>query len=336
MTSPLEYRKDIDEALERFFVKKSQGKKGVELEAIVKLRDFTLRGGKRIRPIFMLAGYWLNGEIDRRIIDASISLELMQSYLLIHDDIIDRSDMRRGGPAFHRMFNFDEQINEGLAIVCADLSDAYSHEILLNSEFPEDRLNSAMKIMAETVEMTGIGQLMDITLPLSDRVTEEDVIDVHRYKTAQYTINGPMKMGAALSGYSRIESIDNYGIPLGIAFQIQDDILGMFGDEAQLGKSVLSDFKEGKKTHMILYAFELADPRDANYIRERLGKKEIRMEEFEKVRSIIVESGALEKTRRLADSYYQRALSSIDSLTDDGEKRAELRKMAEMMVKRAK
>ncbi|MGC8645463.1 MAG: polyprenyl synthetase family protein [Thermoplasmata archaeon] len=334
MVSPLEYRKEIEEALERFFTKKAEGKRGIELEAIMRLREFTLRGGKRIRPIFMIIGYWLNGEIDRRIIDASISLELMQSYLLIHDDIIDQSDTRRGGPSFHKMFNYDPLVNEGLAIVCADLSDAYSHEILLESQFPEDRLNSAMKIMASTVEMTGVGQLMDITLSLSDTVTEEDVVNVHKYKTAQYTINGPMKMGAALSGYGGIERIDSYGIPLGIAFQIQDDILGMFGDEAQLGKSVMSDFQEGKKTHLILYTYELADAQDAEYVRRRLGRKDIGMDEFERVRNIIRESGALEKTKKLAENYYEKALSSIDLLTGDADRRRELKRMAEMMVRR--
>ncbi|MEM0128248.1 MAG: polyprenyl synthetase family protein [Thermoplasmatales archaeon] len=335
MVSPLEYKEKIDDALHQFFDDKAKGKSGIELEAIEKLRDFTLRGGKRIRPIFMLMGYWLNGEIDERIINASVSLELMQSYLLIHDDIIDRSDVRRGGPSFHRMFGYDPSINEGLAIVCADLSDAYSHEILLEALFPHDRLNSAMKIMAVTVEMTGIGQLMDITLSLSDKINEEDVINIHKYKTAQYTINGPIKMGATLSGYQDLGKLDSYGIPLGIAFQIQDDILGMYGDEQQLGKSVLSDFQEGKKTHLILYAYELANAKDADFIKQRLGKR-ISMEEFSIVREIIKKSGALDKTKDLAERYYQMAIASIEHITDDPAKRIELKRMAELMVRRAR
>ncbi|MEL9914682.1 MAG: polyprenyl synthetase family protein [Thermoplasmatales archaeon] len=333
MVSPLDYKGKIDIALQRFFDEKAKGKSGIELDAIRKLREFTLRGGKRIRPAFMLMGYWLNGEIDDRIINAAISLELMQSYLLIHDDIIDHSDVRRGGPSFHRMFNFSDSINEGLAIVCADLSDAYSHEILLDSQFPQDRLNAAMKIMAVTVEMTGIGQLMDITLSLSDNVSVEDVIDVHKYKTAQYTINGPIKMGATLAGYEDVGRLDDYGIPLGIAFQIQDDILGMFGDEQQIGKSILSDFLEGKKTHLILYTYQLADSQDADFVRQRLGKS-ISIDEFNTVREIIKKSGALDKTKNLAENYYRMAIASIENITEDPVKRAELKRMADVMVRR--
>ena len=93
-----QYRGQIDRALEGFFDRKEAGKSGIEKTAVSKLREFTMRGGKRIRPLFMILGYWLNSDIDSKIVRASVSLELMQSYLLIHDDIIDQSEVRRGGP----------------------------------------------------------------------------------------------------------------------------------------------------------------------------------------------------------------------------------------------
>jgi Geranylgeranyl pyrophosphate synthase len=329
-----QYKGRVDQALEKFFSYKITGKRGIEKEAISKLREFTMRGGKRIRPLFMILGYWLNSDIDDKIVRASVSLELMQSYLLIHDDIIDQSEVRRGGPAFHKMFGYEDRVSEGVSIVCADLSDAFSHEALLEVDFVPDRLNSAMRLMSEIVEQTGVGQLMDITLSLGNDMSLDDVTAIHKYKTAQYTVNGPMKMGATLSGYDDPEKIDEYGIPLGIAFQIQDDILGMFGNEKELGKSVVSDFEEGKKTHLILYTYEMAKKGDVEFIKTRLGRKGISSADFQRVKDIIEKSGALDKTRELANSYYEHAVSSINGLTDSPTKRSQLRAMADLMVRR--
>jgi geranylgeranyl diphosphate synthase type I len=329
-----QYKSQVDEELGRFFTGRELGKDGIELRVISALKEFTMRGGKRVRPLFMILGYWLNSDIDERIIRASISLELMQSYLLIHDDIIDQSPTRRGGPSFHKMWNYEERMNEGISIVAADLADAYSHEILLSNDFPPENLNRAMMAMSETVEMTGIGQLMDITMPLKDKVTLGEVTKVHVMKTAHYTVNGPMKMGAYLSGYPNVGLIDHYGIPLGIAFQIQDDILGMYGDEKTLGKPVTSDFEEGKMTHLILNAFDLASENDIKFIKKFLGKPGISQSDFEEVRNIIKSSGALAKTKELALSYYNKAISSIPELTDDSMKVKELEEMAKRMVDR--
>ncbi|MCL5874377.1 MAG: polyprenyl synthetase family protein [Candidatus Thermoplasmatota archaeon] len=331
-----QYKGQVDLALEKFFTAKMRGKTGIEKEAVSKLREFTMRGGKRIRPLFMILGYWLGSDIDGKIVDASVSLELMQSYLLIHDDIIDQSEVRRGGPTFHRMFGYDERVNEGVSIVCADLSDAYSHEALLEIGFTSDRLNRAMKLMSEIVEQTGVGQLMDITLSLGDDITPDDVTAIHKYKTAQYTVNGPMKMGAILGGYSSPETIDDYGIPLGIAFQIQDDILGMFGNEKELGKSVVSDFEEGKKTHLVLYTYEMAEKTEVRFIKERLGKKAISNDDFQRVKEIVENCGALERARSLSEKYYDQAISTIDKLTDSAPQRDQLKIMADLMVKRVR
>lgn len=335
MVEPISrYKEDVDRELGHFFQQKLLNKSGIEKEVISGLQEFTLRGGKRVRPLFMILGYWLNKEIDDQIIKASISLELMQSYLLIHDDIIDQSEIRRGGPTFHKLFKYDDKINEGIAIVAADLADAYSHEALLSGNFPPDNLNTAMNLMAETVEFTGVGQLMDIVLPLGDKMKLEDVTTIHKFKTAQYTVNGPMKMGAVLSGYPSVERIDDYGISLGIAFQIQDDILGIFGDEQTLGKSVKSDFEEGKKTHLIIFTNEMATNGDREFVLKKLGKRGITDSDFRKVREIIKDCGALDKTRELVEKYYQNSISSIYKLTDDEEKRRELKVMADKMVRR--
>ncbi|MEM4090868.1 MAG: polyprenyl synthetase family protein [Thermoplasmatales archaeon] len=299
MLNLLGYKPRIDDELSRFFYEKLEGKSGIEKEVIEALRDFTLRGGKRMRPIFMIMGYLLNGDNTKEVLKASILLELMQSYMLIHDDIIDESDLRRGFPTLQKNFRFNEQINIGLAIIAADLANAYCHEILLKANFPFNNIRNALLEMEKAYEMTGIGQLNDMTLLFTEKVTIDLVTKVHKLKTAEYTVNGSMKIGASLSGYQNMASIEKYAIPLGIAFQIQNDILSLFGDEQTLGKSVKSDVQEGKITHLIMFSKQNTSKIEQMFIDSVLGKKDLTDEEFEQFKELIQSSGALEKAQEL-------------------------------------
>lgn len=334
MPSLLNYKDKIDSELDKFFESKLKGAEGVERTVIEELRAFTMRGGKRVRPIFMIMGYLLNGAVDERIVRASISLELMQSYMLIHDDLIDRSEVRRNAPTMHRSFKFDERTNEGIAIIAADIANAYSHELLIKSEFSGPALLEALKALESAFETTGVGQLLDMTLPFKSEVTPKDVTKVHMLKTAEYTIGGPMKIGACLSGFDKIRLIDSYAIPLGIAFQMQDDILGLFGDEKTLGKSVKSDVMEGKITHLIVFARERSSKTDADFLRRMLGNQKVTDDEFLRFREIVRKSGALEESTRVISQEHGKAIESIPSLTGEKETQEELRILADRMVNR--
>lgn len=336
MLSLLNFRAQIDEELRKFFNSKIEGRNGVERDVLETLKEFTMRGGKRIRPVFMLMGYSLNDKISDEVIKASISLEIMQSYMLIHDDIIDRSDLRRGRPTVHKVFNYDQRTNEGLAIIAADLANTYCHEVLMEAKFPLELSRNAFLEMEKAYELTGIGQLNDMVLPFLSGISLDDVTRVHRLKTAEYTVNGPMKIGASLSGYNALSSIESYGIPLGIAFQIQDDILGVFGDEQTLGKSVKSDVQEGKMTHLVVFSLQKGSKSEREFLKKMLGNKDIADEEFGRFKDIIRDSGALNESEKLMQLYYNQAISAIPNLTRDEDNREELRILAEKMVSRVR
>jgi geranylgeranyl diphosphate synthase type I len=333
--SLLNYKDKIDAELEAFFAGKLNGAVGIEKTVIEELRKFTMRGGKRIRPIFMAMGYFLNGNLEEKVFRASISLELMQSYMLILDDLIDRSELRRNAPTMHRSFKFDEQTSMGLAIIAAHLANAYCHEVLIKSDFAVGRLHDALISLENAFEITGLGQLNDLTLPFEKKATAEAVTKVHKLKTAEYTIGGPMKVGASLSGYDRIDTIDSYAIPLGIAFQMQDDILGLFGDEKTLGKSVKSDVMEGKITHLVVYAMERVPTEDAEFLKKMLGNKDITDKEFERFKDIIRRSGGLEASEKEIKLQYAKALDTIPLLTGDSAKAEELKILAGKMINRS-
>ncbi len=336
MLNLLSYKSKIDDELAKFFLNKVVGKSGIEKEVLEALRDFTLRGGKRMRPIFMIMGFLLKENINDEIVKTSILLELMQSYMLIHDDIIDESDLRRGFPTLHKVFKYNKQTNDGLAIIAADLANAYCHEVLIRAKFPSQNIMSALLEMEKVYEMTGMGQINDMVLPFLEEVSVDYVTKVHRLKTAEYTVNGPMKIGAALSGYKNLDLIERYAIPLGIAFQIQDDILGLFGDELTLGKPVKSDVQEGKITHLILFSRLNTSKEEQLFINNVLGTKDITDEQFEQFKELIKKSGALEKSQELKKSYYDKAISSIPFLTEEAELRDELKLLADKMVSRNK
>lgn len=334
MLDLLSFKPRIDEKLTEFFEGKLEEKSGIEREVIEALRDFTLRGGKRMRPVFMIMGFLLNDNITDEVVKSSILLELMQSYMLIHDDLIDNSDLRRGYPTLHKVFKFNKQTNDGLAIIAADLANAYCHEVLLKANFPSDNIRNASIEMEKAFEMTGMGQINDMTLPFLDEVSLDLVTKVHKLKTAEYTVNGPMKIGASLSGFKRLDLVGKYAIPLGIAFQIQDDVLGLFGDEQTLGKPVKSDVQEGKITHMIIFSKSNTSKEEQQFVYSMLGKKDITDDQFEQFKKLIKNSGALEKSQKLKKSYYDQAISAIPLLTDDRDKQDQLKLLANKMVSR--
>ena len=149
---------------------------------------------------------------------------------------------------------------------------------------------------------TGLGQALDISYEAEKRFSEEDVLRVHRYKTAEYTIPGPISVGAILAGASedQLKAIKDLGIPLGIVFQLRDDELGMFSTEEELGKPVDSDLRESKVTILIVKAFEKAQGKDLEFLKYAFGNKNLTRKEVEKVREIIRTTGALEYSQKLS------------------------------------
>ncbi len=236
------YQTQVNKRLELFFDKKIEEASRISnytREVAVNAKEYTLRGGKRLRPIFFIYGYkCFSDDNIEAITEASISIELMQSYLLIHDDIMDEDELRRGKPTFHivykdiceRQFEKNESLKfgENIALLAGDLLEAYGEEVLANSHFKDEYVKKALAKYAEIVKNVGYGQILDIISEKKGIITEDEILMIHKLKTATYTIEGPLHIGALLAGANDadLQILSNYGIPLGLAFQIQDDILG--------------------------------------------------------------------------------------------------------------
>ncbi len=312
----LEMRQEIDRHLSRFISEKKESAIDPVVGKIVDLiGDFTLSGGKRLRPIFTILGYTLFEKADHRIYRAAISTEISQTYFLIQDDIMDQSSVRRGRPSFH--INVNEHMYRGnrdlmrkaesVSIVASDLADSYCHEALISSGFDSDVIVRGDSLLTSIFETTGHGQLIDIYSSDDDSFAIRDIIRVHLWKTARYTIQGPLHLGAILSNTKeKTHKLDHFGFALGLAFQIHDDYLGLFGDEKSLGKSVKSDVNEGKKTLLILKAMENSSEQDRKFIHEAIRSGNVSDPDFARLKKIVETSGSLDYSmnfeRKLADN----------------------------------
>jgi len=330
-----EYPKKIEDEIEKFLNDKKNNAIDDKIKEVIEIiEEYTLRGGKRLRPILMIIGYKLyGGKDEKEIIKAASSIELIQSYLLIHDDIIDDSDLRRGKPTLHKIYEKiygDKKFGESMAIIAGDLSSVFAQEILDQTNFPMDKKYLAMVKMAEIVEETGYGQVLDVTSLYRENFSEDELLLLHTYKTAKYTLEGPLIMGAILAGGKDFSMITNYSIPVGIAFQLQDDVLGLYGSEEKIGKPVTSDLEEGKKTLLMIKAME--DAGNKEKISKILGKKNITIEELELVRKIVKESGALDYTYSRAKDLVHRGIKAIEPINTD--EKLFLKEFADYVIKR--
>ena len=303
-----QYKSRVDRELERFFnqkLKKAEKIDPSSKEMVRLLKEYNLRGGKRIRAAMVYYGYrcFKNSKLNE-ILKATMSIELVQSYLLIHDDIIDNSDIRRGKPALHKSYekiykNYPKNINPShfgasMAIIAGDILAAFANEILAKLKLKEKYKTKAIGKLNWVNHTVIYGQALDM-LSNFKPITASDVSLIHRMKTASYTVEGPLHIGALLAGANnkQLKILSNYGIPLGKAFQIQDDILGLFGDEKKTGKPADSDLKEGKQTLLILKALEKADPKQKQIIKKALGNPKLTKSQLNQVRNIVKQTGSL-------------------------------------------
>ena len=241
---------------------------GVEL-----LEDYVLGGGKRIRPTFAWAGYLAAGggeEDPTAVLKAISSLELIQACALIHDDIIDSSDSRRGNPTVHKIAEAKHnqqqwhknatQFGHSIGILVGDLAMVWADDLFHGSGLSPASLARALPAWrAMRTEVIG-GQILDINLEVSGSDDISAAQQVNRYKTAAYTIERPLHIGAALAGADEdlITALRRYGTDIGIAFQLRDDLLGVFGDPQVTGKPAGDDLREGKRTVLVATALQLA------------------------------------------------------------------------------
>jgi len=264
-------RKNIDKSLASFLdtVKKNYKLHVVSPLLFESIREFTLREGKRIRPLLLVLTYKAyapaSKRISRKLYNASTCMEFLHNFMLIHDDIIDRSDLRRGKPTMHHVLAHTvktrdpDKLGIDLGIIAGDIVYALAIDAFLSIDAPSERKERALKYFIQTAAFTAMGEFIDTVSgvkPVAE-VDEKEVFLNYTLKTARYTFDCPMVTGAILAGAPprEIKKISRFGICIGQAFQIQDDIIGIFETEAHIGKSILSDLAEGKKTILVTHAF---------------------------------------------------------------------------------
>ncbi|MBZ9571905.1 polyprenyl synthetase family protein [Patescibacteria group bacterium] len=318
-------KKEIDERLKLYFEKKIKETKKISpiiSKMVADIGEFILRGGKRIRPIFFHYGYLAaGGKNKKEILDASLSIEIIHNYILIHDDIIDRDEFRRGKPTIHQKYKkiyrkiSKEAKHLGISagIVTGDLTSLFGYEILTKSKFPESLKLKALERLSQILIDVFIGEILDVFLGISRQLKKDEIFKILEYKTARYTIEGPLHLGAILAGADQrlLKELTDYAIPLGIAFQIQDDILGIFGDKKKTGKPLGSDLKEGKQTLLIFKAKKSTNQKQRKIIDRALGNPHLTKNQLEKVREIIIKTGSLNFSQNLAKELVLKSKTSI-------------------------
>lgn len=312
-----DFKRRIDAEIERYLdeaISKVEKEDAFLSELLVRTKRFVLAGGKRLRGALLYCAYRANGGADDAgIMRVCVGIELVHAFFLVHDDIMDRDETRHGADTLHRDFakigkkmfskGDGDHFGTSMAIVAGDLLGSMGSQCLFSSGFPSDRVVSALCHLQESISRTGLGQASDIVMEYKREATEAQVIAMYENKTARYTFECPMYIGGIMAGASKetLELYSRYALFLGVAFQLQDDILGVYGDEKKTGKSNGSDIAEGKMTLLAVKAMELASRSEQKELRKLLGKRDITGEELQRVREIFERSGAVDFARKKAE-----------------------------------
>jgi len=305
---------------------------GSELVPVAEaINSFLLDGGKRLRPLFAYCGYLASGgEDDEAIIAAVASLELLQACALIHDDLMDASDTRRGRPSIHRWFEGLHQNEELLgspahygssaAILLGDLALVWADQMLHQSGIGEAALLRALPVHDEMRVELMAGQFLDIHEQALSTQSVARSLKIARYKSGKYTVERPLHFGAslALADPAKLEKyfaiFSEFGLPLGEAFQLRDDLLGVFGDPSVTGKPAGDDLREGKRTVLMAMTSDRANEHQEGVIDRYFGAKNLSAEGIAELRSVITDTGARQHVEDLIDKLTS---TSLDALNRD-------------------
>lgn len=254
-----------------------------------------MTGGKKLRAFLVYLGYLCaGGEKMSEVMPVSLAFEILHSFFLMHDDVIDRSDLRRGALTIHKKYGKkDCHFGESMAILWGDLAAFEAVSLIVNSNLESSKKQEALTVFIDTVLSTGWGQVLDV-LGSVNKLNVADITRVNDLKTAKYSIISPLVTGAMLAKpkKSQISAMEMFGLYAGRAFQLQDDYLGVFGDEKIIGKSVLSDMREGKNTLLINKVQEMGTAQDRKTIDSLWGKNNATVADLEKIKQVILKSGA--------------------------------------------
>lgn len=310
--------------------------------ALVELRSYALRPAKRVRPTLLAVGWALaTGELAQGVPDGvrqfGAGLELLHTFMLVHDDVADRAPARRGGPSLHRLLGPDKA-GEDLAVVLGDHLYARALELMLGSGLPGSA--QATRYFLGVCRHTAAGQYLDLELsraPLSE-VSLFQALKVATLKTAKYGFVAPLVAGAMLGGGSPqlIDALERVGRPAGLAFQLEDDLLGLFGDDAVAGKDGGGDYAEGKRTFPVIAAWTRADALGRRRLEALWARADRTGPALAEARHEVQRHGGVAATRRVITRITRQAARAAQALPGDPLAKALLQALVEKLVRRAK
>ena len=308
------------------------------------IRRLTLSGGKRLRPAF---AYWAfvaygGDPSDKRIVEVGSAIELLHGFALFHDDIMDGADSRRGVPTTHvtlaqqhasqKWAGESRRFGEGAAILIGDLAFVMSDELF--GDVPHDVRSMWHELRLEL----NVGQYLDMLGSARHERRREIADRICRYKSGKYTVERPLHIGALMAGPSHaaatVEVLSSIGLPLGDAFQMRDDVLGVFGDSTVTGKPVGNDLREGKPTPLLARAFEMANTAQKEIL-SAVGQPNLSAEDVARIQDVITECGALAGMESLIDQLRDASIAAINSAIPAGEAHDALIALAMYVTERA-
>lgn len=307
---------DIEQATTDFLDRKLQWSREHSEAAFVladAVRSFTLRPGKRIRPLLVVAGFRAikeDGDLGA-IISASVAAELLQTYLLIHDDWMDQDDLRRGKPSMHVQMTErygDPHVGASISVLIGNLACAYAWEVLSLSPIGSEMVCSTVRAFWEMQQVVAIGQLLDV-------VSSDNVAEVRRLKTGSYTVSGPLQIGAILGSASEEQhrALREYGLQLGETFQIRDDILGLYGDSKSTGKPIGNDIRMGKRTALVTEAMEVLVGEQRKRFDQVFNRRDATEEDIASIRVLFEEAGVLARVEQQVKKHFDQSLAALAS-----------------------
>lgn len=317
----------------------------IAVDMLERYKEFCL-GGKKLRGGLIQLGYQIAGGKKEDVLEASSSIELIHAFLLIHDDIEDMDILRRGRPTIHKQyenkhknqkFNKDfEHFGISMAINMGDLGAYLGIEVILSSNLPETNKIQATRYLSRLLQRVAFGQGLDITYEQLPNISEDDVFEVHLQKTSVYTVGGPLKIGALLGRLPQknIDAIEKYGEPVGIAFQLRDDELGLYSNEEELGKPIGSDIREGKNTLLKIKAIEFAKGADKGFLEKTYGKRDLSLSEIQKVLELTTNLGALDYSKKASKKLVEKGKKFIPEITKDSYFQGALSSFADFIIGR--
>ncbi|OLR95227.1 geranylgeranyl pyrophosphate synthase [Actinokineospora bangkokensis] len=319
--------------------------------AVASLAGFVLGGGKRLRPTFAWwgwrgAGGEGSGPGAEAVLRAVSALELIQACALVHDDLMDASSLRRGKPTVHVEFaarhrergwlGEPERFGAAAAILLGDLALAWADDMFTGAGLPAARQVAALPPwQAMRAEMLA-GQYLDVLVQATGDESGAAALSVARMKTAAYTVERPLHLGAALAGAPEplVAGLRAFGTDIGVAFQLRDDLLGMYGDSDVTGKPAGDDLREGKRTLLVSEGLRRAGAAGADVLRAALGDDDLDADGVERVRALLLDVGAVAAVERRMGELTGTALAALDGLELAAPAGAVLRELAVTATRR--